>query len=77
MWPRLLETPQAEEASIICGAAGKGSPAWDAWITCPALCLQVKGFQRRYWHFSLSTTWRRQENKFRAKDELMIILRGI
>lgn len=63
MWPRLLEAPQAEEASIVCGAAGEGPPAWDAGVTCPALCLQVKSFQCRHWKLSLTTTWRRQENR--------------
>ena len=63
MWPRLLEAPKAEETSLICGTAGKGPPAWDAGVTCPAFHLQVKSFQCRHRHLSLTTTWRSQENK--------------
>lgn len=56
--PRLLEAPQAEEAPLISGAAGKGSPAGDAGVARPALHLQVKGLQRRDGHLPLATTWR-------------------
>lgn len=62
MRPWLLEAPQAEEASLICGAAAKGPPAWDAGVTCPALRLQVESLQRRHRHLSLTTTWRKQED---------------
>lgn len=63
MWPRLLQAPQAEETSFICGAAGKGPPAWDAGVTCPAFHLQVKSLQCCHRHLPLTTTWRRQENQ--------------
>lgn len=59
---RLLEAAQAEEASLVGGAAAKGPPARDAGVTCPALHLQVESFQRRHGHLSLTTTWRRQGN---------------
>lgn len=55
----LLQAPQAEEVSLVCGAARKGSPTWDARVTCPALRLQVKSLQRCHRHFSLTTTWKR------------------
>lgn len=56
--PRLLEAPQAEEAPLVSGTAGKGSPAGDAGVARPALHLQVKGLQRRDGHLPLATTWR-------------------
>lgn len=56
MRPRLLEAPQAEETSLIGSAAGKGPPARDAGVTCPALHIQVKSLQRRHRHLSLTPT---------------------
>lgn len=78
MRPWLLETPQTEEASLICGTAGKGPPAWDAGVTCPALHLQVKSLQRRHRHLSLTTTWRRQENvQIQDQNTLMMDTLGL
>lgn len=78
MRPWLLETPQAEEASLICGTAGKGPPAWDAGVTCPALHLQVKNLQRCHRHLSLTTTWRRQESvKIQGPNTLIMDTLGL
>lgn len=75
MRPRLLETPQAEEASLICSTAGKGPPARDAGVTCPALHLQVKSLQCCHWHLSLTTTWRRKEKvQIQGQDTFLMLL---
>lgn len=63
VWPRLLEASQAEEAPVVGGAAGKGPPAGDAGVTCPALHLQVKSLQRRHRHLPLPAAWRGQETR--------------